>query len=406
MASFNGFLRKSPPARLAAYFKSRNIDAPDNFNWDSAGRGNAFIKSVEDLIDAQADLKQDATKAELDHLSSLSKNHGMTSAEQICAGQGIDIEGFEGVEDVLLMLAIENSDIVDRIAAQASLMQRYGGNQWSAFQFDDDGQDWALDDENARQGFLAEAVEILDIPAHRKREADWYKIVKTHPITGEAIELLQATIYVEARAESELSFGASETLERQIVQKVVEVGLSCNIKERLIEICAKGGKKARDRYADAFAKHFVPSSKTPVETPRRDVILDRLRKDPVFQIEPADGIERVEVSKLDFRATGGGISRHEWPGQDETIYQFLKRSYGSQSPTESPHWQLLAATVRIVKNATETERKKTLTVTLRAPNSTTLPNRTEADREFVFALLERWHLLAPPNGDQDVVEND
>ena len=51
------------------------------------------------------------------------------------------------------------------------------------------------------------------------------------------------------------------------------------------------------------------------------------------------------------------------------------------------------------------KRAKTLTVTLRAPNTTTLPNTTEADRHFALALLERWGLIAPPPQDVDVTED-
>ena len=141
-------------------------------------------------------------------------------AEQICAGQDIDLEGLEGVQDVLLMLAIDYPQVLDRVVAQASLMRRTGGKNWSAFQFDDDGISWALDDEAARGAFLIDAIAILDLPDHRNREADWYTSIRVHPITGEETEIVQATIYVEERAESELAFGPAETLERQIVQKV------------------------------------------------------------------------------------------------------------------------------------------------------------------------------------------
>ena len=174
------------------------------------------------------------------------------------------------------MLAIDYPQVLDRVVAQASLMRRTGGKNWSAFQFDDDGISWALDDEAARGAFLIDAIAILDLPDHRNREADWYTSIRVHPITGEETEIVQATIYVEERAESELAFGPAETLERQIVQKVLEVGIACNASERIVEICARGGKKVRDEYAKSFAKHFAPHAEAPVETPRRDVLLEKL----------------------------------------------------------------------------------------------------------------------------------
>ena len=109
-------------------------------------------------------------------------------------------------------------------------MQRTGGKQWSAFQFEDDGNPWVLGDDAARAGFVADAIAILELPEHRKCEADWYTSIRVHSITGEETEILQATIYVEASAESELTFGQSEELERQIVQRVLEVRIAGNAK--------------------------------------------------------------------------------------------------------------------------------------------------------------------------------
>ncbi|MEO9781637.1 MAG: hypothetical protein ABJH07_03145 [Sedimentitalea sp.] len=377
---------------------------PDGFDWTSDGRGTALVRSIEALISELPDLQQDNINAELDHLSSLADTDGMTSAEQICAGNSIELEGLEGVEDALLMLAIAHPQMIDRVSAQASLMRRTGGRNWSAFQFDNDGKPWALGSDAARNGFLADAISILDLPEHRKREADWYKTIKTNPITGEETEIVHATIYVEARAESELAFGASNTLDRQLVQKVMEVGIACDAKERIVEICAKGGKKVRDEYVASFAKHFAPQSETPVETPRRNVMLDTLKSPQIFLTEPADGIERVEVSSLDFFSTGGGFTRIEKRGEGETLYHFLERRFGGFSPLRLGGWHMTGATIRIIIAAKEDQRRHTLTVTLRTPNTTTLPNKTEQDRQFVFGLLERWNLLAPRHMDDAKVE--
>lgn len=35
---------------------------------------------------------------------------------------------------------------------------------------------------------------------------------------------------------------------------------------------------------------------------------------------------------------------------------------------------------------------------------TILPNKTETDRKFVFDLLERWELIAPPPCDDELIE--
>lgn len=395
MASFSGFIRKSPSERLRKFFIARGVPVPDDFDWTSEGRGTALVRSIEGLLAGLPDRQQDALQAELDHLASIADDTGMTGAVQVCAGQGIDLEGLEGVEDVLLMLAKDHPRMIDRVTVQASLMRRNGGRQWARFQFPDDGKPWVLDQPSARAAFLDETVALLELPDHRKREADWFQTIRIEPATGIEKTLTQATIYVEEHAQSELAFG-KDCLERQTVQKVLEVGIACDPKERVVEICAKGGKKMREQYLQCFATHFAPHSRTSVEVPRRDVQLDTLRKAPEFEIEPADGIECVEVSSLSFRSSDGGFARFEKRGDDETLYQFLDRRFGAASPLRSRGWQILASTLRIMLEARGGKGQRTLTVTLGVPNTTTLPNKTEQDRQFVFDLLERWKLLAPP----------
>ncbi len=187
--------------------------------------------------------------------------------------------------------------------------RRNGGKSWSTFQFDDDGKPWSLACQAARNAFLSETVTIFDLPGHRKRVGDWYETVRVHSITGAETTITQATIHVEERAESELGFGQSETLERHVVPKVLEVSVACDTDARVVEICARGGKKVRDQCVKAFSELFAPGSELPVEVPRRDVLLDTLKEAPEFSVEPADGIERVEVSSLDFYSTTTGWHR-------------------------------------------------------------------------------------------------
>ena len=117
---------------------------------------------------------------------------------------------------------------------------------------------------------------------------------------------------------------------------------------------------------------------------------------PELTTEPADGIERVEVSSLSFRSTDGAFLMVEKRGEDETLYQFLQRRFGGASPLQASGWQIVAATLRIFKAPRDGKKGHVLTVTLRTPNTTSVPNKTEAERAFVFGLLERWELLDPP----------
>lgn len=99
MASYNGFIRKSPSGRLAAFFTARRVIIPDDFNWQSKGRGTAFVKDIDGLIRDLPDELQDQLKAELDHLASLFDQNGMLSAEQICAAHRGDQLNLSKIRD-------------------------------------------------------------------------------------------------------------------------------------------------------------------------------------------------------------------------------------------------------------------------------------------------------------------
>lgn len=124
---------------MRAFLDARSVTAPEEFDWTSEGRGTVFVRSIEALVEELPDARQDAVKAELELLGELAGQNGMSSDEQVCAGEGIDLEGLEGIEDVLLMLATLHPRMIDRVQVQASLLPRTGGKQWARFQFPDDG---------------------------------------------------------------------------------------------------------------------------------------------------------------------------------------------------------------------------------------------------------------------------
>ena len=101
--------------------------------------------------------------------------------------------------------------------------------------------------------------------------------------------------------------------------------------------------------------------------------MSHLKAEPKLLIEPADGIDRVEVSALDFFAAGGGFAKFERRGDDETIYQFLARNFGDASPLKTPGWTITGATLRIFLAAQDGKRKRTL---IRGAGPVELPTQT------------------------------
>ena len=392
MGSYSSFLRKSPPKRLRLYLESRRVIADDGFNWKSEGRSTEFVRSVKSLLENLPPKRQDEITAELDFLASLANGNGKISTEQICSSQNIDLGGHEGAEDTLLWLATKHPELMDRIDAHASLVKQFGGRQWARFELDSNIA-WQLDQKAIQEKFVTEAISILNLPVHRKRESDWYEASRKDPETGIETKLTHAIIYVEDKAESELGFGASNTLERQLVQKVIEVGIACDPENKTLEICAQGGKKILDKYAKAFGEHFAPGAGEPIEVPSRDVLLEVVYEDPKFEIEPADQIEIVFVSALGFYHSLGGFVRHEKPKTSMSMYEYLEKACGSNSPLDDVRWKMVSATVKIKMKAIGGRRSKTHTVTLKTPNTTSLPNMTEQEKQFVMRRLERWGLI-------------
>ena len=109
----------------------------------------------------------------------------------------------------------------------------------------------------------------------------------------------------------------------------------------------------------------------------------------------------MELTVLRFRYSIFGHRAADLPeferrGNDETIYQFLDRQFHDASPLKASEWVIVGATIRIVTAPQDGQRRKTLTITLRTPNTTTIPNKADKDRQFAIGLLDRWNLIASP----------
>lgn len=129
MAPLSGFIRKSPSTRLKAYLEARGINAPEDFDWTSEVCGTALVQSIKALLSDLPDGRQDEVTSELELLGELADDTGMLGAEQVCAGSEISLEGFDGIEDVLMMLATQRPAMINKVQVQVPLLQRTGGKQ-------------------------------------------------------------------------------------------------------------------------------------------------------------------------------------------------------------------------------------------------------------------------------------
>ncbi len=402
MANRKSFIRKSPRKRLGRYLQTREAKISDEFDWSADRKLSEFIDCVATIIEDQYPKIQDRIMAELDLLASLANDSGAVAIHQICDWEGINLEGFEGIQDKLLFLAIERPELLNRIAANASFAGQLHGKFWSTFQFTgDDNTLFRLDDEPSQKSFMSEVLQILDLPEHRKHEADWYKSIITDPVSNSETTIHHANIYVEDHAEVHLSFN-EEALERSIIQTVAEISIACNPKEKCLDIFAKGPNRKRKECAAAFAQHLAPNATKSIETPRRNVLLERLRREGTFELEPSDGVTSVEVLTLELASNNGLISVFHARKANGSIYNLLSKKYGDKSALLDSSQHIIAAVLQITLTPTDGRRGKRLNVKLRAPNSTNMPNKTEKDWYLVQGLLERWGLLEPIEKEPEV----
>lgn len=392
MANYRTLFRKTPPARLKVYFDARIPDFPDDFDWSL--KGTALVNSLDALLSNTGNELENSIRAELESILGIADRDGWRAVEEICRGNNIDLDGCEGEHDAIMMLALDHREIFERAISASSFKRRNGGRDWSAFELTGGRSSTEISDEAARERFVSKALAILGVPSGWKREADWYTAIRRDPITEEESRVTQATIYVEERPESSLAFGDGNSVEWRIVPRVGEVGVFYDAQDHVFEVYASGGKSQRDRYALAFVECFLGGAAEAAETPRREINFEPLLRKPVFEIDPADRIESYEVSQLSFYSIGGGFATFERRGDGESIYEFVERRFGAQSPVTARGWAITAATLRIVRNPLGGKgRTKTLTVDLKSPNRTTCRNKTEEDRIFVTGLFERWGLF-------------
>lgn len=394
MKNLKSLFRKTSVETLRAYFADRAEDIPTDFNWSLEGRtlANALDAAISELPDKT----RDGLRAELDMIADLAERDGWQSIEDVCRGAGVELDDGEGEFDAAFFIALNHHDLFERALANASLKRRHGGRLWSSYEFASGSEAAArLADPDSRSEFVAMARKILDVPSSRKFEDDWFEITRTDPATGETVTLSQMTLYVEERPQSALAFNGPH-IERHLSPRVAELGFIYNPREKMIEICARGGKEQRGKYADAFAICLIGEDAKPYAVVRRDVEFSPLQQRPEFVTIASDRIASYEISKLRF-SIDGGFMQIEKRGGDPDIYDLLEIRFGEKSPLRAPGWTIVGATIKIVRDPQGgTGRKKTLTIDLGSPNRTTLQSKTDEDRKFANMLLERWGILQAP----------
>lgn len=405
MATIKALFRRTNPEQLRKYFADRWAEFPTDFEWDATGK--KFVDALDEALSEAPSLTEGGIRSELDRIATIANLDGWNAIEEVFAGASISLDADQGLHDAIFALVLEHPELLDRAMMQASLKRRNGGRDWAAFRFPDWKGNIDLSDEDQRCKFVGNALEILAVPEGRKREADWYTAIKEDETGARTIHQTQVTIYSEDRPDTALSFDGSNTITRQVIQRVGEINFTFDPTDQVFEVCARGGRAIREQYAAAFSETFLGERIHAIETPRRDIDFSVLNREPAFEIEPSDGIDCCAISDLSFWSNAGGFLSFQHQAKRNSVHAFIDQCFHERSPLQAPGWRITAATLRIhkFKNG-NTGPTRVLTVDLKSPNRTTLRNKTEVDRLFITQLLERWKLFKPIAPSETLIEVD
>jgi len=305
---------------------------------------------------------------------------------------GFDLDDCAGEFDAAFKVALDRPKLFERALSRASLWRGYGGKQWAAYEFG--GEKTARshhEDEDARTRLIDAIRAISKTPDNRKYEADWFSVRRRDPDTGAERSVLHLTLYLEERPQIGMEF-RNDVLAPHLTPRVAELGFVYDPTDGVVEVCAKGNKLDRNKYAAAFGECLFGKACEPNEIIRRDIDFDTFLKRPAFETYTAERVVSCEVIELRF-GRDGFFAQYECKDKntDADIYARLAEM-GDRSPLiRSEGWYLVAATLRIVRAFGDGKRdQKTLIVDLKSSNRTSLRNKTEDDRVFVHTLLERW----------------
>jgi len=382
LQSLKALFRKTPPETLQTFFADRAPEMPVDWSLMDGKLANC----IDDALHSLPDDQEDGLRAELELIQELSGTDGWTAIEQLCRALGIEIPEDGGAEDAAFFIAIEHPSQMDRVSAAHSRTRKFGGQQWAAFRLESGTfSPNAVADLTKRHAFVEAALKAKGFDLSRNFEADWFAVSRRDELTDTPIEVTFLTLYLQERSTNELTV-VGTSFQRALTPRVAEMIVTVNPHHQEIEVSVKGGWKTQKAVADAFTEQFLDGSAEPIRIEQREVDFDVFKRKPDLSIWPEDRINAASIVKLEF--TSDHLkTKFEHPSEDSAIYDLIEG-------------QFAAATIKITRDR---EFGKTLTIDLRWPNKTTLPNQTEEDRKLSYTLLERWGIL--PN-DEALIEQD
>lgn len=338
-------------------------------------RGRRMASAIEDEIARIEKLATETGEAALDS-ATLTEDLDLPSPHALALHTFLhDLDGFRRAEEIVF-----------------NDTQR-GGRQWTAFRAETNLQfshdEAALDrlKKTMQEQFDTPNIHLEMFERTRPQLPD-----SADPQSGTA-DLVQITIYRELRPNAELAF-VDGSLSTQVRRPVLEASVTYEPKTGLIE-CVGRQREDRSEMAALVATTLLGCSPEFRPLQARVYDLSALRRRVGFDREPIDRIEDVSVAMLrlvPIETSAELITVETTRQSDRDIWSVVEERLGPSALDSD--YTIQQARIVIRYRSAESNRTRSLPVTITHPNRANLKERTEIERAVANKYLPRWGLVA------------
>jgi hypothetical protein len=390
------FLRRIQPSDLQGYFSARAIDFPEPIDWTA--KSADLLSSVKAAIEALPERERERVFEDFERIDQVCDEIGQRALRSLIEQDEAALHRFHscnGSEARGLFVLLTDEEAFNNALATAYAEHMRHGRSWSGYCLpaplapSKSPSDIAL-----LEADLSALFREFD-GTGRKLKVEWFERRTCDPKGAALGQAIHYSIYVEGLPECSIEFDREEP-KRRTRRPVIEAAICCYPVSGMLDIVSKGGRPLREEIAQSFADHLLGSENALTPARPRGFDLNRLKRPMFFPTDPSDGIKNVEVTLLRLRNPAGHFGRVtiEVDGEHPDIYRTSAGWFGDFDPLRRPEWRVMQARLRITFHAEgRGKRGKSITVELRAPNSSNLRDQTRRHQIVSEKYLERWGLI-------------
>jgi hypothetical protein len=392
------FLKRVPATSLQSYFGPR-LPVPVDWTLPTDRLAAAIIDAVMGLSSSE----RSALHSDLERVAQFDAETGHRCLRSVVRGEQAlaTFDSLEGIEACALHLLLADPDAFEKAAAFHYATRLRNGRDWSPLELPGKGTvrltltDFVIDTFRSR----LEDIFKVDAGGSRRVKVETSQHQVADPSTGEPVDQVQFTVYVEQPPESVPTFGNALEIVRTTIHRLAEAALVVEPGSRSLDVVAKASAETRRAIADAFVATVVEGGAGLVPKARRPLALHRLKRPLPLPLTPSDRVRSATVETLWLLAPGkgGGTLMLEQRAQgDYDLYVAIERWFPNMRYPDRSGWRIKKAKLRVeFEPESERRRPKQVIVELTAPDRTNLRDQTRYHRLIAETLLDRWGLYEP-----------